>query len=283
MSYTYNALGQLITYTDASGEKSEYAYDIDGRLASHTDGQGTQRATYSGSTGLLTSLTDTSGTNFSAEYSPAGQLKTVTYPNGMTASYAYDATGEATSLQYVKTSNCSCTWFSDAIVPTIHGSWATQRSTLSSQEYGYDAAGRLTEAQDTPAGQGCTTRLYGYDGDGNRTDLLTRQPASGGACASEGGSNEPHRYDSADRLMDDGTVYDAYGDIAALPGADAGGGNLISTFYGEGATDAESQEGETTAYLLEPEGRPNQTVSSGTYNATVVSHYSGPGRPVPGP
>jgi RHS repeat-associated protein len=75
-------------------------------------------------------------------------------------------------------------------------------------------------------------------------------------------------------------VYDALGDIAALPGVDAGGGNLASTFYANSRVDNQSQEGETTGYLLDPEGRIHQTVSSGTYNATVLSHYSGPGEAV---
>jgi RHS repeat-associated protein len=129
-------------------------------------------------------------------------------------------------------------------------------------------------------GQGCTTRIYRYDSDGNRSSLITRPPATGGGCAGEGGTVEPHRYDSADRVIDDGTVYDALGDVAALPGADAGGGNLTNTFYANSRTDNQSQEGETTAYLLDPEGRTYQTVSSGTFNATVLSHYSGPGEAV---
>ena len=278
--YTFNTLGQLISYKDASGVKSEYTYDVDGRPASRTDGQSTVRDTYSGSTGLLSTLTDKSAGKYTAGYNAAGQLTSLGYPNGMTASDTYDPTGEATSVQYVKTSNCGCTWFTDTIVPTIHGPWASQSSTFSSQSYGYDGAGRLAQVQDTPAGQGCTTRVYAYDQDGNRTSLVTHPPASGGGCSGEGGTTEPHRYDSADRLMDDGSVYDALGDIAALPGADAGGGNLASTFYANSRIDNLSQEGETTGYLLDPEGRTYQTVSSGTYNATVLSHYSGPGEAV---
>ncbi len=272
-SFTYNLLGQLITYKDASAEKSEYTYDIDGRLASHTDGQGTQRYTYSGSTGHLESLTDTSGTNFTAEYTPAGQLKTIGYPGGLAAAYAYDPTGEPTAVEYTKGSKAL---YSDLIVPSIHGQWATQHSTLAAESYTYDTAGWLTKAQDTPAGGGCTTHLYAYDQDGDRTSETTRPP-SGSACASEGGTSEAHTYDSADRLIDEGTVYDGLGDIAALPGADAGSANLTASFYANSATDDLAQEGQSTATLLDPELRPLKTVYTGPFNETLLSHYSGPG------
>jgi RHS repeat-associated protein len=193
----------------------------------------------------------------------------------MTADYTYDATGEKTGVEYVKSASA---WYSDTIVPTIHGQWAKQTSTFSKQVYSYDAAGRLTQVQNTPTGEGCTTRVYHYEQDGNRTALTTTQPNSKGECVFTGGTNETHWYDAADRLIDDGTVYDPAGDLAALPGADnSGGANLASTFYSSGKTDTQSEEGETTGYLLDPEQRPRETVLSGLANATITTHYAGPG------
>lgn len=43
----------------------------------------------------------------------------------------------------------------------------SQASTLANETYAYDQAGRLTEAQETPTGEGCTTRLYDYEEDSN--------------------------------------------------------------------------------------------------------------------
>lgn len=278
VSYSWNKLGELISYKDSTGINSEYRYDIDGRLSSRSDGAGTQNYTYSGTTGKLGTLTDSSGVNFTAEYTSAGLLKSVGYPNGMTATYAYDPTGEKTAVEYVKNSNCGCVWYTDTIVPTIHGQWAKQTSTFSKQAYSYDAAGRLTQVQNTPTGEGCTTRAYHYDQDGNRTTLTTIPPSSKGECAATGGSTEAHWYDAADRLLDDGTVYDPAGDLAALPGADnSGGANLASTFYSDSKLDVQSEEGETTGYLLDPEQRPRETVLSGLTNAIITTHYAGPG------
>ena len=278
VSYSWNKLGELISYKDSTGINSESRYDIDGRLSSRGDGAGAQNYTYSGTTGKLGTLTDTSGMNFTAEYTSAGQLKSVGYPNGMTATYNYDPTGEKTAVEYVKNSNCGCRWYTDAVVPTIHGQWAKQTSTFSKQAYSYDAAGRLTQVQNTPAGEGCTTHAYHYDQDGNRITLTTISPNSKGECASAGGTNEAHWYDAADRLIDDGTVYDPAGDLAALPGADnTGGANLASAFYSDSKLDSQSEEGETTGYLLDPEQRPRETVLSGLANATITTHYAGSG------
>ena len=83
-----------------------------------------------------------------------------------------------------KTSNCSsdCTWYSDQVVPSIHGQWVAQNSSLSTQSYTYDAAGRLTWTYDTtfpsPSGTTCVTRQYTYDGDSNRTSVTSKNPNS---------------------------------------------------------------------------------------------------------
>ena len=91
---------------------------------------------------------------------------------------------------------------------------------LSHQAYTYDAAGRLTQVQNTPAGKGCTTRIYAYDEDSNRTSLTTREPSTEGKCATEGGNIESHTYDTADRLTDAGIALQHFGDITTLPAAD---------------------------------------------------------------
>jgi YD repeat-containing protein len=154
-----------------------------------------------------------------------GNMLTEGYPNGMNANYIYNQVGKPTSLEYVKTTHCTekCTWFSDAVVPSIHGQWLEQTSTLSHQAYTYDAAGRLTQVQNTPAGGKCTTRIYEYDADTNRTDLKTYEPGTEGKCATEKGTEEKYTYDEADRLIDAGTKYGEFGDITSLPAADAGG------------------------------------------------------------
>ncbi len=148
-----------------------------------------------------------------------------TFPYGMTATYTGDSAGETTGIGYVKTSRCAgaCpeVWFSETAAPSIHGETLSRVNTLTGDSYAYDAAGRLTETGEEPAGKGCTLRIYAYDEDSNRTSLTTREPGGGGKCATEGGTSETHSYDAADRLDDAGLGYDQLGDTTKLPAADA--------------------------------------------------------------
>ena len=275
----YNSLGQLTSYTDAGGNVSTYAYDIDGRLTEVNDGKGTQTGTYDSTTGELTSLKDSAVGTFTATYDAQGHMTTEKYPNGMTANYTYDSTGAPTKLTDVKTTHCteSCTWYSDEVTPSIHGQWLKQISTRATQGYTYDADGRLTQAQETPVGEGCTTTLYGYDADTNRTSTVTRAPKEGGACAESGGSTVTNSFDSADRLTDPGVSYDAFGDITELPAEDAGGHSLSSTFYADGSLASQTQNGQTIAYALDPLGRDREVTGSGATTSLSVSHFASDG------
>ncbi len=273
----YNSLGQLETYTDADGNEATYAYDIDGRPEKATDGKGTQTYTYDATTGVLNSLKDSAAGTFTAGYDVEGNMTTEGYPNGMTAAYALDQTGQPTSLEYIKTTHCSsaCTWYSDHVTPSIHGQWLSRSSSLSSDSYRYDGAGRLTEVQETPTGQGCTSRLYGLDEDGSRTSLTTRAPASEGKCATEGGTVARHSFDEGDRLIDEGVGYETFGNTTTLPGSDAGGSELTSSYFVDNTLASQKQNGQTISYGLDPVGRTREAISTGTTNASVLSHYAG--------
>jgi RHS repeat-associated protein len=215
---------------------------------------------------------------FTASYDVEANLLTETYPNGMSANYARDATGTPVSLEYKKTTHCttSCTWFSDAVVPSVHGQWLSQTSTLSKQQYGYDQAGRLQQVQNTPTGKSCTTRKYAYDEDANRLSLTTLEPNAKGECTSEGGTAELHSYDTADRLTDAGVSYNTFGDITALPAADAAKVALTSIYYTNNQVASQTQGEETIGYALDPAGRTRETIATGPKTSDVVSHYAGP-------
>jgi RHS repeat-associated protein len=286
----YNKLGQLESYTDAGEKTSTYEYDVDGRVKKINDGEGTETNTYSENTGLPTEVLYENGTTkmaFTAtSYDAEGNMLTEGYPNGMTATYTYNAVGKSTALQYKKTTHCTeekekCIWFKDTVIPSIHGQWIEQTSTLSHQTYTYDNAGRLTQVQNTPAGKGCTTRIYAYDEDTNRTSLTTREPGSEGKCATEGGKVETHTYDTADRLTDAGIKYSEFGDITTLPAGDAEEGakyELTSTYYTDNQVASQKQNEQTVGYNLDPAGRTLETISTGKpTNSTIMSHYAGPG------
>ncbi len=282
----YNPLGELESYTDADENTSTYTYDIDGRIKTTYDGKGTQTFTYSETTGLVSELVDSSheGMKFTATYDVEGNMLSEGYPNGMSANYTYDATRTPTGLEYKKTTHCTeennkCKWFTDSIVPSIHGQWLEQTSTLSHQTYTYDAAGRLTEAQNTPTStEHCTTRVYAYDADTNRTSLKTYKPNASGGCAKETTeSTETHGYDTADKLTDTGITYSTFGDITTLSAADAGGASLTSTYYEDDQLASQTQSEETIGYYLDPALRTRETVSTGKKVSSVTSHYAGPG------
>jgi RHS repeat-associated protein len=294
LTSVYNTLGQLISYTDADKNTSTFEWDVDGRIQKTNDGKGTQTYTYN-EAGLVGELVDSShaGMRFTATYDVEGNMLTESYPNGMLATYTYNATGAPVALEYKKTTHCSeekeeCKWFTDSVVPSIHGEWMEQSSTFSKQIYRFDKAGRLVRVESTPTGKGCTTHNYVYDEDGNRTALTTHEPSSTGECVLEaGGALESHSYDSADRLVDAGVEYNPFGDISSLPAADAGGASLKSAYYVDNQVQSQTQclqavgagscpqQEETVGYNLDPADRAAETVSTGPKNSDVISHYMG--------
>ncbi len=284
----YNTLGQRTEYTDADGNTAKYKYagpENDGLLEEISDGSsagtGKQTYSYNATTKLMEKLTDSSAGTFTASYDVEGKLTSEVYPNGMCANNAYNSVGEATHVEYIKTTNCAehepGVWFSETRSPSVRGETLGRTSTLASESYTYDTLGRLTEAQETPSGEGCTTRLYAYDEESNRTSQTTRVPGGGGKCASEGGTVQEHTYDEANRMTDTGIAYDSFGNVTKLPAADAEGHELASTFYVDGAVATQSQNGVSNSYYLDPEGRVRETISGAS---TTVEHYDGPGEAV---
>jgi hypothetical protein len=205
--------------------------------------------------------------------------------NKTTEIYTRNAAGATTGVEYKKEAHCATTcpevWFNDAVMSSIHGETVKQTSGLSEEpKYAYDAAGRLTEVQEIPAGKGCKTRTYAYDEESNRMSLTSREPGGEGKCATEGGSTEAHTYDAANRLVDTGVAYEAFGNTTKLPGADAGGPEMAVTtsYYVDNQVASQTQNGKTSNYFMDPAGRVRETETTVSGKTTsTVSHYSAPG------
>jgi YD repeat-containing protein len=273
----YNTLGQLTSYTDATGVPATYEYEkeADDRLTKTNDSKGTQTYEYDKTTGQITTLKDSGAGTFSATYNPEGQIANETYPNGMKATYTYNPVAQATVLAYTKN---SATWYKDETMLSIHGQSLSQTSTLGAESYTYDGIGRMVQAQETPAGKGCTTYLYAYDADSNRVGETKREPGTGGSCATEGGTTTAHSYDEADRLTDPGMAYEPLGENAILSASDAGGHSLESAYYANGAVYSQVQNEQTNTYLLDPAGRVLETTTvKGMSSKSTISHYSSTG------
>jgi RHS repeat-associated protein len=275
----YDQDGRLKTYTDADGNQTTYAYDTSSGTTSINDGKGIETLSYdqgSERRGLLTGITDSQAGAFTANYDADGTLVNQAYPNGMTGTTTIDSTGTATALAYVKKTNCSsgCTWFSDQVNPSIHGQSLSGSSSLSSQAYTYDAAGRLTWTYDTAGGQ-CTTRQYGFDGDSNRTSLTTRAPNAGGSCnTTASGTVQSSSYDAADRVTTTGYTFDSMGRITTVPAVDNGGQQPASlTYFVNGMVSSLAENGTTDTMSLDPISRVRQVAST----LTKTYHYANDG------
>ncbi len=246
---------------------------------STTDGSGTSTIIRGYDTlGRLTSLSDSAAGTFTARYDADGQLTTQGYPGGLEARTSYDPTGSPAELAYVKTSNrtTQCTWLDFQATPSIHGQILDQASSLSTQDLTYDAAGRLTQAQDTPVGTGCTIRGYGYDPDSNRTSLTTNPPAADGTCdQAAAGTTGSHAYDAADRLTDPGFAYDPFGRSTTVPAAAAGtASDVTAGYYASDMVRSLTQGSTTHTWTLDPGGRPRTRTDTGGATGTRTNHYA---------
>jgi RHS repeat-associated protein len=262
---TYDALGRSIKYEDADGNKSETTYDVDGRPVTMTDNRGSQAITYDPASGLPTKLEDSAAGTFTASYDADGNLVERGLPNGLTAKTSYNEADEPIKLTYTKTSFCgeSCTWLEETVERSVYGQILTNTGNLVSDQYSYDKVGRLTQAQETPHGGSCTTRVYAYDLDSNRTEMTTREPGMSGACATSGGTLRKYTYDAADRLEGVGLTYDGFGRITSLPAVDAGGKALTTTYYGTDMVASQTRGSITNSYELDASLRQRSRLQGG--------------------
>ena len=274
----YDTLGRPTGYLDGDGNLSTATYDLLGQPLTTTDGKGAQTRSYDPTTGMLIGLEDSAAGTFTASYDADGNLREQGLPNGLVATTTYDEAGAATDLTYTKVTGCStnCTWLEFSAERSIQGQVLAQSSTLSSQQYTYDNAGRLELVEDTLAGGSCTTRSYSYDADSNRTALVTRAPGIGGACDTNSqGTPQTYSYDDGDRLIAEGISYDNHGRTTSLPAAYAGGSTLTTSYFTNDMVASQSQGGITNTYQLDSAMRPRQVTQSGAKTGTEIFHYAG--------
>jgi RHS repeat-associated protein len=273
ITHAFDTVGRLSSYTDADQNVSTVAYDIADRPVTLTDGKGTQQIAYNQNgerRGLATTVTDSAAGAFSAAYDPDGNLVQQTYPNGLVATYVDDETDTPVRLTYAKSGS---TWLDFQQASGSSGQIAKSISTLSSQLYKYDNAGRLNHVEDTVNGA-CVTRDYGFDADSNRTSLVARPSATSGDCDTAAtGSTQTHTYDAADRITDAGYSFDPLGRITQAPAADAGGQTLTATYFVNDRVATLSQGGRTKTWTLDPVQRPRTQVDS-LDGSTRTNHYA---------
>ncbi|MEV0453515.1 RHS repeat-associated core domain-containing protein, partial [Streptomyces sp. NPDC050600] len=216
----YDKLGRQIAYTDADGAVTRTQFDLLNRPVKVTDSAPSTVA-YAYDTaieprGLLTATTDSVAGAFTATYDADGAIAGEKLPGGYTLAVTADTTGATKSRVYTRDSDGQVV-YSDTVEESSHGQ-VTEHSGWSTQDYDYDAVGRLAGVDDT-VGDVCTRRTYSFDKRSNRTNLTTAEGAAPGVCPTGAGSATSYTYDSGDRLVDTGYVYDAFGRTTALPGS----------------------------------------------------------------
>ena len=227
--------GNLLTETDALGNKVQYAYTPEGWLSSVTKADGAVMTFEYDKTGALTRQNVGDGQSVTSSYNEIGKLTevsseagTIRYQyneqgflisvenvNGDVVSYTYDAYGNKTSMTYPDGRTVSYTY--DAM-NRMAGVVGLDGETTS---YVYDAVGRRIQTV-----SGNMTTRYAYDSVGN----LTEQATSGASDIAFRYSYDRNGYITGEKRTENGTetensyAYNALGELTSF---------LQSTGYGE--------------------------------------------------
>ncbi|UIX31309.1 DNRLRE domain-containing protein [Streptomyces sp. GQFP] len=278
IAYGYDSLGRQLTYTDGAGNTSTTSYDLLDRPVKTTD-SAPSTVTYAYNTaGSLTTLTDSVAGTFTGTYDADGTLTSETLPGDHTLTVNTDPTGQETGREY--TTADGTTIASDTAGYTATGRQAghTQTDGSTTQtDYTYDSAGRLTKAADTTA-SGCATRAYTFDANSNRTALTATSDDCDSATTDDTTTaTTSYTYDSADRLVNSGYVYDAFGRTTANGTAtlsyftnDLVASETVGTSRNTWTTDGAGRLAVQTAQTQATDG-------TWTTSATTTSHYGGDG------
>ena len=223
----YDTWGRAVSQTDGATNTATTTYDGAGRVAAANDGKGTYAYTYDGTDsrgkkerrGLVTSLDvglASSPDVFTGAYDATGSLVEQNYPGGIKATWTRDIAGTETALSYEQAGQPLL-----AYTNTVDAGGRVRKATNtgSAQTFTYDDRDRLTKVEDTVA-DSCSTRVYGFSGDSDRTSLANYGPGTGGVCQTATASSTiTSSFDAADRLTTSGYVYDELGRTKTLPAA----------------------------------------------------------------
>lgn len=283
LSTTHDSFGRVISYTDAGGNTATTTYNVDGQVATLNDGKGTYTYTYDGADnrgreerrGLVTAvdmgIPNNSGVVTFA-YNGDGQSIGEWYGFAQIwAGHTYDATGKETQRAYGKDST---SWLSFGAGTFFNGQKAWSSGPAGRVDYRYDKVGRLSEVYDTYQGE-CTTRLYAFSVNTNRTAKTTHGPAANGECTtSTTPISENDTYDAADRLNSAGYTYDNLGRTLTVPGTDvSGGADLQIGYHSNDMVSTLTQGTQTRTFSIDPANRIH-SMQSGP-GTEVVNHYFG--------
>ena len=275
VTYSYDDLGRLTSYADGAGNTDAVAYDSLGRMVSRTD-SAPSTTTYTYDTaGNVASLTDSVAGTFTGTYNADGTLTSEALPGSYTLTVGTDPAGNRTGRQYTDSSGTSVA--SDTAAYAANGLQVghTQTAgTTSDSAYTYNSAGRLTQATDTTE-SGCTTRAYTFDANSNRTALTTTADDCDSSTSDATSATTSYTYDSADRLVNSGYVYDAFGRTTTS-------GSTTLSYYTNDLVSTETVGTSRNTWALDAAGRlavqtAQTQATDGTWGTgtATTNHYDG--------
>ncbi|MFI7140061.1 DNRLRE domain-containing protein [Streptomyces massasporeus] len=274
----YDKLGRLISYTDADGGITTTEYDLLDRPVKTSDNSpSTVTYTYDHAAeprGLATKATDSVAGVFQAIYDADGSVASQKLPGGYTLQHTEDTTGAPVRRTYTRDSD-GVSVMTDAVTRSVLGQAVTHAG-WSNQSYAYDKVGRLTTVEDTTSTV-CTRRTYAFDSRSNRKSLTTAAGVPGLDCPTTGGTASNHSYDSADRIVDTGYTYDAFGRASANPGSST------IAYYANDLAYQQTDNGKRQTWHLDARLRfrswKTETGSGSTWTQTAskVNHYDSDG------
>ena len=175
-TYTYDALGRLITQTDPVSATDQvtisYGYDAAGNRTRYTDGRGNSTTYTVNTLGLPEKVIEPSTTahpaladrTWTASYDAAGNAVSLLSPGGVTRTRVFDAAGR---LQTETGANAEAPTTARNLTYDLDGRLATSSALDGVNTYAYNDRGLLLRA-DGPSG----TSTQGYDPDGQLTQRI---------------------------------------------------------------------------------------------------------------
>jgi len=261
LSYSYDAVGNLASFTDGGGKVS-YSYDADNQLLTLTEPGGAQTTFVYNAGNERTSVSYPNGVVMTMSYDLAGHLVGITAKKGSTVltsfSYSYQKTSGLGTIDVVNsaTDNVSGNTTQNTYDTLNRLTEARGTNFPSDDKYQYNWAGNLTSAT---LGIGATPTTYGY----NAANELT--------SSTHGSTTTTYTYDAngSETGWNQGGLSFSYN---ALNQTTAISGNNYS-YSGSDQTDR--VQSNNTSYVYSWNGLSSQTDSSGTTYYTRCSCAKG--------
>ena len=232
MLYSYSPDGNLVSMRDATGD-STYTYDANGRLVSYTNAFSATVSYAYNENGEISAITYPDGKTVGYEYDALGRMVKVTGRDGGETVYEYDAQGSVTQVARADGSVTTAEYDLAGRVVRLTNCDASG-AVVSEFSYTYDATGYIA-TETVTQGERSAERSYTYT---QRGELAT---------ATENGQTVAYTYDGAgNRIKEEGPngttvfVYDEADRLQSTGGASVtaytwdADGNMTSVESGEG-------------------------------------------------